>query len=155
MKRVGAFFFIIAAMLVMGCSKSDNDQKVVNADPEGTVEMDLATYGFHGQYEINLADNVSISLEEDSLTVYRAVVTNIGKVESLSAIQYVPAVGPWKDGPGGWERIAVKPKHGYIIRSRDNQVYTRIFVEALNMGANDKDIIGAHIKFQSPWMDYK
>lgn len=147
--------FAVLMLCIGWISCSSDDKQDVATDPEGTVELNLGTYGYHAFYLVNLADNVFFSFEADSFTVYRADITNIGKVDGLSSIQYIPAVGPWKSDPRGWERIAIKPGNGYIIRSHDNTVYTRIYVMDFIKGADGDKVIGVRIKYQSPWLDYK
>ena len=149
-------------MLVLGigslsCSKDDEKQDVT-ADPDGTTELDMSFYGDGYYCFINMPDDVYLEFRSDSVTFYRCDLLSLGPVNNLSDIVRVP-VGPWKIG---WGRFALKPKHGYILRSHDNKVYARIYVSSLVMGpyygggkVQDYRIVEAHVKYQSPWLDYK
>lgn len=157
---IGLMMAMTAGVMLTACS-SDEEQQEVAADPDGTVELNMSFYSDSYYSFINLPDEVCLEFRSDSVTFYRCDLLSLGPIDNLSAIQRVP-VGPWKRGKEGWGRFAVKPKHGYILRSHDNTVYTRIYVSSLTMGpyiegagVKDNRIVEAHVKYQSPWLDYK
>ena len=148
---------VLSAILLTACS-SDDELQEVTADPDGTEELNMSFYSDSYYCFKNLPDEVFLEFRSDSVTFYRCDLLSLGPVDNLSDINRVP-VGPWKRG---WGRFALKPKHGYILCSHDNKVYTRIYVSSLVMGpymeggrVQDYRIVEAHIKYQSPWQDYK
>lgn len=145
-----------------GCSKDDeknstsNPNTIINnqgeqtpsvttQDPEGTVVVNMnnglitSVYIFSSQYlQIDEANNFIGPQYGDTSIEF----VSIGTVKGLSSITNIPL--------NGWSRkVAVVPGCGYVAKTY-NQIYARIYVVDYIYNTS-KEIIGATIKYQSPW----
>ena len=155
-----AIGLLVLVVMVTACGKDnpnnpnnpDNPNNPYNpvSDPEGTIlvamrnENNGRTYvnpdGTGGSFYIDGADNFAGSYWQFA---------TIGKVSGLGAVTHIP--------PSGFAgKVAVIEGSGYVGRFHDpyynDTVYVRLYVNSYMLAAGTNGIIGAYVKYQSPFV---
>ncbi|MBR7029241.1 MAG: DUF5036 family protein [Bacteroidaceae bacterium] len=139
-----AMFFV--AVLTLGFTSCGDDDDGGN-DPEGTITANIRNKN-NGETYVTLFDGYS-SLRIDAADNFwfwddHSAIACIGKVKGLGSINSIPI--------SGWSvRSLVQPGYGYVVKSRlFDGIYARIYVVDYMEGVGG-GIIGATVKYQSPW----
>ena len=114
-------------------------------DPEGTITVNIRNKN-NGGTEVSLGGG-SLKIDEaDNFTCSSSSgkFVSLGKVNGLAAIKSIPASG-WS------EKVAVVPGYGYVMKI--GLLYARLYVVDY-MESTSGGIIGAIVKYQSPWDPY-
>ena len=165
------FFVALLSLGFTACSENNEEDSIIGggggADPEGTIVVNIRnrnsvnSYYDSGAYaELNgiytrIYDNNEVYNgseqlridEADNLYADHCNIVCIGKVNGLGDIRKIPQ--------SGWAKKAlVVPGYGYIVErwKEDNYIphCARIYVVDYMLDTSG-GIIGATIKYQSPW----
>ena len=152
-----AMFFVAVLTLGFTSCGDDDDDNGTNggSDPEGTITINMRNRN-NGNTEIYLDDSsfyMKIDAADNLCVIknnyyYETEIACVGKVKGLGSINSIPESG-WSS------KSLVQPGYGYVVRnhSYDGEiytVYTRVYVVDY-MKTTDGGIIGATVKYQSPW----
>ena len=136
------FVFTLCFAFLVSCAK-------LEPDPVGTIILKMRNYDNGRTYLYPSGFNPSayfIILADNNFSGYNIEFVSIGTVGGLGNVTSVPT--------SGWSyKVAVKPGHGYVARcTYDGEyVYARIYVVSWTEAASSGGIIGAEIKYQSPF----
>ena len=151
------------ALLVVfsGCDK-DNSSNSNPSDPEGTILVAMRNAN-NGGTSVNIAEGGYFRISNSDNFVGwgdgEMLFATIGNVSGLGSITTVPQ--------GGWaNQVAVIPDYGYVGKYKQTQYnshtgeyetiaihYVRIYVvDYLIAAGGSGGVIGAQVKYQSPWM---
>lgn len=118
-------------------------------DPEGTVVINMSPGSTGNFYDIGLVRQIHIDPNNNFVTEnrnnYHVEFASLGNVVGLSYVTSVPT--------SGWtQSIAVKPGHGYMVRSMYGSTpygtYARLYVVEQNSNG------ATTVKYQSPYSDF-
>lgn len=105
-------------------------------DPEGTIELKMRNWDNGRTY---LDDFLYITSANN---FKGGKIAALGQVRGLGNVARIPS--------SGWaEEVAVTPGNGYVVYR--NEKFYRIFVEDFTLAAETEGIIGAAIKYQTPF----
>ena len=162
-KLIGLVFVMAVALTITfsACGKdsgsNDNSNNPV-ADPEETIFVAMrnnaGTYvqpdGCDGTLHIDGSDNFSGGYNAFG----RWKFVSMNKISGLGNITQIPASG-WAD------KVAVIEGFGYVARYEgrnsvnsdfDRTTYVRIYVDSYIIASGTNGIIGAYVKYQSPFV---
>lgn len=153
MKTIYRLACVLAAAALtfaaVGCGEDDEptsgknntgEQLNPEGDPEGTVTVNIGNDG----KSMSLGD-ISIRMTEDNNFATSDKLLSVGKVQGLSSVRNVSAVG-WSS------YVLVQPGYGYVVRngSWSRYKYARLYVEDY-VTTTSGGIMGAKIKYQYPF----
>ena len=146
-----------AMLFFTGCNKKDDSGggsgKSV-PDPEGTIIVamrnasneDTWIYPFPDIHYQSIVPYLHIT-SSDNFEGFDMQFTTVGKVNGLGNIISIPE--------SGWAtRVAVMPGYGYVGRYSNPNVdylYVRIYVVDYILAAVNNGVIGATVKYQTPF----
>lgn len=154
MKRINYFFthsLLLAVMIIgsIGCQKKETP---LLPDPEGTVivfmrngndgadQTSITPKNCTSPFFINGSDN----FEGEN---WKFAILN--EMEGLAYITEIPVNADWTN------QVAVKPKYGYVgecINNDSTPTYVRMYVSNLIKNSATGGIIGAEVRYQSPFL---
>jgi len=160
---------LILPLVFAGCQKDDNSNNSNNptnpstpvSDPEGTITVSMRNKTSYNGNNVTLVvpDGCNAYFYIDEADNFRGGSTihhpsewhlaTIGQMSGLGNITRIPT--------SGWAyHAAVMPGYGYVARcvnlNRIDTTYVRIYVMEYLTAANSNGIIGARIKYQSPFV---
>lgn len=159
-KKLVAVFCILLCTTFISCEKTINEN-----DPEDVIivnmicnQTNIEIFSQNDNLEIMFyIDNANNFVSSGYVSSgsghsgYMIEFASVGQVSCISDIQYIPN--------GGWNgRLAVVPGNGYVVRKcfdehlqyTTNYQYARIYVVDYLLNTSG-EIIGATIKYQTPW----
>ncbi|MBQ7427056.1 MAG: DUF5036 family protein [Prevotella sp.] len=142
MKKRDLIKVLFISILSFGILSCEKDEDV--SDPEGTISLKMRNAD-NGSTGIKFGNDKFYISKENNFRGYHGYISvaDVGEVKGLSSIKNVPN--------SGWARdVSVDPGHGYVVKS--DKEYMRIYVESWIKGADSGGIIGANVKYQSPWI---
>ncbi|MCL2097408.1 MAG: DUF5036 family protein [Bacteroidales bacterium] len=137
-------FLVLSLFFAAACSKDDpSDPNTSVPDPEGTITVSMRNAnngdtfvspdGFSGSFHIGADDNFS---------GYGCQFVTIGPMKGLGNVTKIPS--------SGWaSQVAVQPGYGYV--ARNGFTYFRLYVVSYIEAAVGGGVIGADVKYQSPF----
>lgn len=153
MKTIYRLACVLAAAALtfaaVGCGEDDEptsgksntgEQLNPEGDPEGTVTVNIGNDG----KAMNIG-GISIRMTEDNNFATSDKLLSVGKVQGLSSVRNVSAVG-WSS------YVLVQPGYGYVVRNESwsRYKYARLYVEDY-VTTTSGGIMGAKIKYQYPF----
>ena len=159
MKKILAIMLTAIALIASGCGKDDGPDNPEKPDvpetpvtpptqevedPEGTVRLSMRNDNNGGttlgQLYIDKADNFAVSGS--------GKIVDLGEMKGLGNVTYIPKKG-WAN------KASVVPGHGYVLCEFDYQTgnpkFTRFYCLEYMTAAVTGGIIGAEIKYQTPF----
>lgn len=115
---------------------TDVSPGAVVPDPEGTIELKMRNWDNGRTY---LGDFLFITSANN---FKGGKIAALGSVRGLGNVARIPSSG-WAD------EVAVTPGNGYVVYG--NNKFYRIYVEEFTLAAETEGIIGAAIKYQTPF----
>ena len=149
MKYLQTFFLsLIALMMAAGlcaCSSDDNEPEQPEiTDPTEEVDDPAGTITLSMRNENNGSTRLGRFYIDEGDNFTNGYFTSIGSVNGLGNISYIPKTG-WAS------KIAVTPGCGYVAYNEYDDTYYRIYVTGYIIGSTSYGIIGASVKYQTPF----
>lgn len=172
MKKTGLNYLLIAVFAIATAFTScynpygynnGNENGNPVSDPEGTITVSMRNRSFYNgdSWTRVIPDGCNMAFiidgDDNFYTLFSSYgynegfyeFTTIGKISGLGNIKSIPTSG-WS------KKTSVTPEYGYIARCIDlvavDTTYLRIYVVEYITAANSNGIIGAKIKYQSPFI---
>ena len=149
MKYLQTFFlYLIALMMAAGlcaCSSDDNEPEQPEiTDPTEEVDDPAGTITLSMRNENNGSTRLGRFYIDEGDNFANGYFASIGEVNGLGNISYIPKTG-WAS------KIAVTPGCGYVAYNEYDDTYYRIYVTGYIIGSTSYGIIGAYVKYQTPF----
>lgn len=127
------------------CSSDDNEPEQPEiTDPTEEVDDPAGTITLSMRNENNGSTRLGRFYIDEGDNFANGYFASIGEVNGLGNISYIPKTG-WAS------KISVTPGCGYVAYNEYDDTYYRIYVTGYIIGSASNGIIGAYVKYQTPF----
>ena len=127
------------------CSSDDNEPEQPEiTDPTEEVDDPAGTITLSMRNENNGSTRLGRFYIDEGDNFANGYFASIGSVNGLGNISYIPKTG-WAS------KISVTPGCGYVAYNEYDDTYYRIYVTGYIIGSTSYGIIGAYVKYQTPF----